>query len=126
MNSIKKHNLLIYFIAIVWFINGFFCKILNLVPRHQQIVGSILGEEYSFYLTKIIGVLEILMAFWILTQIKHRLNAIIQIIIIAIMNTLEFILVPDLLLWGKLNSLFALLFIIIIYCNEFVLNKKTT
>jgi len=40
------------------------------------------------------------------------------------MNTLEFILVPDLLLWGRLNSLFALLFISLVYYNEFVLNKK--
>ena len=40
------------------------------------------------------------------------------------MNALEFILVPDLLLWGKFNSLFALLLIAVIYINEFRLNKK--
>jgi inner membrane protein involved in colicin E2 resistance len=41
-----------------------------------------------------------------------------------VMNTLEFILVPDLLLWGKLNSFYALLFIGLVYYTEFVLNKK--
>ena len=40
------------------------------------------------------------------------------------MNTLEFFLAPDLLLWGKLNSLFAFIFIIAIYYSEFYLNKE--
>lgn len=64
------------------------------------------------------------MAVWILSNFKSRLNAIVQIVIVAIMNILEFILVPDLLLWGRFNSLFALVFIAVIWYNEFVLNKK--
>ena len=36
------------------------------------------------------------------------------------MNIWEFIIAPDLLLWGKLNSVFALLFIALIYFNEFI------
>lgn len=64
------------------------------------------------------------MAIWIVTGYKSRLNAIIQIIVIAVMNMLEFILVPDLLLWGKMNSVFALLLIGVIYYNEFVLTAK--
>jgi len=64
------------------------------------------------------------MAIWILSGFKRRLCAITQIIVIGTMNTLEFILVPDLLLWGRLNSLFALLFILLIYFNEFTINKK--
>jgi hypothetical protein len=66
------------------------------------------------------------MALWIVSRYKTKLNAITQIAIIAVMNTLEFILVPDLLLWGKFNSLFAFLLIIAIYINEFHLNKKQT
>ena len=64
------------------------------------------------------------MTVWILSNIKTRLNAITQITIVATMNTLEFILVPDLLLWGRLNTLFAFLFIVVVYFNEFYLNKK--
>lgn len=118
------NRILNYFIAAVWLANGLFCKVLNLVPRHQEIVGRILGDEYAFLLTTIIGFLEIAMAVWILSRFKTKLNAITQIVIIATMNTLEFMLVPDLLLWGKLNSFFALLFILVIYYNEFSLNKK--
>ena len=113
-------------IAAVWLANGFFCKVLNLVPRHQQIVARILGNEYSGLLTKAIGIAEIAMAVWILSGIKTRLNAVAQMIIIAIMNTIEFIVAPDLLLWGKFNSIFALMFICVIYVNEFSRNKKFT
>jgi hypothetical protein len=115
-----------YFIAIVWIINGLFCKVLNLVPRHQQIIARILGHTDDRTLTVLIGFAEMGMAVWIWSGIYTRLNAAIQIIVIAIMNILEFFLAPDLLLWGKANVIFALLFILLIYYNEFHLNKKFT
>ncbi len=113
-----------YLIAFVWIANGLFCKVLNLVPRHEQIVAKILGDEYPRPLTILIGISEIGMAIWFLSGIKPRLNTYAQIGIVAIMNLLEFILVPDLLLWGKINSFFAFLFILLVYFNHFYLNKK--
>ena len=124
MTEKTLYKTLTYLIATIWFVNGLFCKVLNLVPRHQQIVSEILGAEHSTLFTKLIGISEILMALWIVSGIKSRFNTIAQILIIATMNTMEFILVPDLLLWGKYNSLFAALFIAIIFSNEFVLHKK--
>ena len=126
MNNRKLYKILTFCITLVWILNGLFCKVLNFVPRHQQIVARILGVDYSRVLTILIGLSEILMAIWILSRFKPRLNAIAQISIVGLMNTLEFILVPDLLLWGKLNSLFALIFIMVVYFNEFYLNKKIT
>lgn len=117
------HTLLHYCIAVVWFINGLYCKVLNWVPRHQEIVARIVSHDFSRMLTVVIGLSEIVMAIWIVTRIHSRLNAITQIIVIAVMNTLEFILVPDLLLWGKFNALFAFLFILLIYYNEFYVPK---
>ncbi|RZL51101.1 MAG: hypothetical protein EOP00_01075 [Pedobacter sp.] len=122
MNS---HKLINYLIAGVWFLNGLFCKVLNFVPRHEEIVSRILGVNYSSLLTKTIGVLEILMAIWIVTGIKSRFNTIVQIVIIALMNMLEFWLVPDLLLFGRFNILFAFIFISIIYINEFYFKWKS-
>lgn len=113
-----------YSIAFVWIGNGLFCKVLNLVPRHEQIVASIVCVEFSRPFTIVIGMLEISMAFWFLSGLKSRFNALLQIGIVATMNILEFILVPDLLLWGKLNSLFAFGFIILVYLNHFYVNKK--
>jgi uncharacterized membrane protein YphA (DoxX/SURF4 family) len=118
------NKILTLLISVVWLANGLFCKVLNLVPRQEQIVARILGEDYSRPLTFLVGLSEVLMAIWVLSKFKSKLNAITQILIVVTMNTLEFILVPDLLLWGRLNSLFALLFIGLVYYNEFVLNKK--
>ena len=111
-------------IAAVWLMNGLYCKVLLQVPRHESIVAEILSIEYSRPLILMIGVSEILMAIWILTKFKSKINAILQIVIIGVMNILEFLLVPDLLLWGQLNAAFAVFFISLIYYNEFVLNRK--
>lgn len=124
MTNNKVHTIITYCIALVWILNGLFCKVLNFVPRHRQIISQILGDNYAQVFTIIIGFSEIVMAIWILSKFKHRLNALIQIAIVGVMNILEFILVPDLLLWGKLNSLFAFIFILVVYLNEFYLNKK--
>jgi len=119
-----RTQLLNYFIAAVWIINGLFCKVLNLVPRHQEIVSRILGNDHAKLFTIAIGISEIAMAVWILSGIRRRLNAIAQIIIIATMNVLEFILLPDLLLWGRFNALFAFLFMLLIFYNEFYDKNK--
>jgi len=124
MKNTGIHKILSYCIAGVWVGNGLFCKVLNLVPRHEQIVARILGENYSRPLTMLIGMSEIIMAVWIVSRYKTKLNAIAQITVVATMNTLEFILVPDLLLWGKLNSFFAFIFILLVYYNEFILNNN--
>ncbi len=110
-------------IALVWLVNGFLCKLLNWVPRHQLIVSRILGEEHAYIATKIIGILEILMSIWVLSNIKSRWCAITQIIIVAIMNSIEFFLVPEILLFGKSNAILAAILIVIIFLNEFVLNR---
>ncbi len=126
MTDKNIHKIVTYCIATIWLANGLLCKVLNFVQRHEQIVAEILGAAYSRPLTLLIGLSEIVMAIWIISGIKTRLNAIAQIVIIGTMNTLEFILVPEILLWGKVNSLFALLLIVAVYYNEFYLNKNLT
>lgn len=126
MTLLSPSVILNYSIALVWLANGLFCKVLNLVPRHQEIVAAILGQEHARFLTVAIGISEVLMAVWILSGIRSRLNALLQIVVIAVMNTLEFFLVPGLLLWGRFNAFFALLLILIIYYHEFHLKPKTS
>jgi len=108
-------KILNYFIALVWLVNGLVFKVLNLAPRHEQIVARILGGQYSRPLTFAIGVAEVGMAVWVLSGIQPRYNALVQIVIVAVMNLIEFFLVPDLLLWGRWNALYAGIFILIIY-----------
>ena len=118
------HKTITILIALVWLINGLYCKISNQVPRHEAIVAHILNTEHSRTLTIIIGFSEVCMAIWILSQYKQKCNAVIQIVIVLIMNIIEFTLVPDLLLWQKFNIVFALLFVTIVYLNNFHFNKK--
>lgn len=124
MTKARLHSVLVFITATIWLVNGLFCKVLNFVPRHEQIVSRILGDTYSRPLTIAIGMTEIVMAFWILSRYKSRLNAIAQITVIALMNAIELALVPDLLLWGKVNSFFAFLLIVLIYISEFKLKTK--
>ena len=114
-----------YLIAAVWLINGLFCKVLNLVPRHEAIVTRILHTNNARLLTLLIGLAEIGMAAWILTGVRQRLNVLVQIVLVANMNSLEYFLAPDLLLWGRINAVFAFAFIILIYYNEVEINKKS-
>jgi hypothetical protein len=120
------NKLLNYLIAAVWIVNGLFCKVLNLVPRHQEIVARIIGSAHAEVFTRTIGFSEMAMAVWILSGIRTKLNAITQIVVIATMNSLEFVLAPDLLLWGRFNALFAFLFILLILFNEFYLRNRQT
>lgn len=124
MKNQSLHRILTILISSVWLVNGLICKVLSLVPRHQQIVSEILGSEHSRFLTILIGLSEVVMAIWIISKYRSKFNAIIQIVIVAIMNLLEFLLVPELLMWGRMNSLFAFVFIFIVWYNEFILNKK--
>jgi uncharacterized membrane protein YphA (DoxX/SURF4 family) len=126
-NSIKTNlnKILTTLIALVWLVNGLFCKVLHLVPRHEMIVSRILGFVYAPFLTKLIGISEILLFIWILSNIKSRWCAITQILLIATMNIIEYNFAQDLLLFGKLNLVFASIFILVVYYNEFILNTDS-
>jgi len=41
------YTIVTYLIAAVWLVNGLFCKVLHLTPRHERIVARILGEGIS-------------------------------------------------------------------------------
>ena len=124
------YNWINYLLALVWLVNGLLCKVFYLVPRHQQIVERILNVADARLITLLIGFAETAMAIWILLGFWSRINAILQIFIIALMNLLEFFLAADLLLWGKANAIFALMFILLIYYKEFYffnkIDKRTT
>jgi hypothetical protein len=124
-SSLRIYRLLSACIAAVWLINGLWCKVLDQVPRHQEIVSRILGEEYARPLTMAIGFGEIAIALWIISGYTFRLHVLLQISLVITMNCLEFILAPDLLLWGRLNLLFALLFAGVVYFTFFMLRPKT-
>jgi hypothetical protein len=119
------HVVLSLLIAAVWLVNGLYAKLLNAVPRHQMIVASILGEDYSYWLTKAIGVAELVMVAWILSRILPRLCAVTQILIVMTMNILEVVLAKDLLLFGGFNVVWAAMFCGAVWLNEFIIRPRT-
>ena len=120
------HRIPSYCIATVWLINGLYCKVLGYVPRHELIVGKILGNEYAHVLINLIGISEILVSIWVVGKIKQRFCANFQIAIVMLMNIIEICVVRDLLMWGKLNIVFALFFVIFIWLHEYKFNPQTT
>ncbi|HWA06520.1 MAG TPA: DoxX-like family protein [Ignavibacteria bacterium] len=125
MKKTGIHRILTILISLVWLINGLYAKVLGFVPRHQEIVARILGSEISFVAVKVIGVLEICMFVWVISGKFSRLAAIMQIVIVITMNILEFVLVPDLLLFGRMNIIIALVFVSVVYVNEFIVKPKS-
>jgi len=85
-------------IGSVWLFHGLYSKILNGIPRHQLIVGRILGERFAGFATKVIGCLEILLGLWSFTGLAPVECAAVQTLTIVGMNTLEIILARELLI----------------------------
>lgn len=123
MNPVNRKNLLsisiLYLSFLVWSINGLVAKILNFVPRHEDIVARILSPTYARELIILIGIGELFIAVWILSGWKSRLCTWSQLFLIISMNALEFLLAPDLLLFGRFNIVIALMFCLLIYQNEY-------
>ncbi len=117
------YKLLTLSIAFVWLVNGLLCKVAHLVPRHQSIVARLLGEKHAVYLTTGIGILEIGMAGWILSRVYPRVCAVVQIGLVVMMNALEFVWASDLLLFGRMNAVVAVLFISVVYGHAFVVSN---
>ena len=112
------------FFTAVWLVNGVWCKIFDGVPRHREIVARILGEEHSLLLTRMIGFGEVMMALWILSGVRWKWSCAAQIVAVVMMNVIEFVMAPDLLLFGKFNSLIALTYITVVAWTGFHHPKK--
>lgn len=110
-------------LAAVWLVMGLLAKVLGAVPRHEEIVARVLGQEHAHALTQMIGIGEIGMAAWILSGILPRWCAATQIGLVLVMNAIELTLARDLLLFGAWNSVVALLFAAFLYGAVFAVKS---
>jgi hypothetical protein len=108
------HHVLTAALVAVWGINGLWCKVLGQVPRHQQIVASILGEGVAPVLVVLIGIAELIMVAWILSGRWPWLCTLAQVVVIMAMNIIEQVLAPELLLFGRFNLLLAVLLCVVV------------
>lgn len=82
----------------VWFVFGTIFKVFNLVPRHREIVATILGDELASLITVLIGLAETGLGLWFLVGFLPRTCATVQTVAIISMNSLELIYAHSLLL----------------------------
>lgn len=85
-------------IAAVWIFHGGFSKLLNGIPRHQLIVARILGEDIATSATYAVGIMELMLGVWALSERNRRACALAQTLAIASMNALEILFASDLLI----------------------------
>jgi uncharacterized membrane protein YphA (DoxX/SURF4 family) len=89
------------FVALVWLFHGLFNKLLGGSPRHLAIVQSVpaLDGRTGEVVLTLVGVLEILLAVWILSGRWARTCAAVQTVVLLTMNVLELMFARHLLLW---------------------------
>lgn len=85
-------------IGSVWVFHGLYSKLLNGIPRHRLIVGRVLGNKIAGTATKLIGVFEVLLGFWVFSGWERPSCAVVQTLALVGMNTLEIFLAGDLLI----------------------------
>lgn len=85
-------------ISAVWIFHGLYSKLLNGIPRHRMIIRRILGERVSGIAVIAIGIFEIALGVWAFTGWERIACAVIQTLVIAVMNALEILLARELLI----------------------------
>jgi hypothetical protein len=102
-------------IASVWLFQGLWCKLLRRAARHQEIVGTVpfLSGPQARQALSLLGVLECLLAAWVLSGFRAREAALIQTVLLASMNTAGLLwarsLIPDWMGMLLQNFVFLLL-----------------
>jgi hypothetical protein len=98
LQSDTFHTIAQVVIGSVWVFHGLYSKILNGIPRHQVIVGKILGASKAGIATKAIGLLEVLLGMWAFSGWQPVGCAVVQTGAIVAMNSLEIFLARELLI----------------------------
>jgi hypothetical protein len=75
-------------IAAVWIYQGLWCKLLGRMPHHQEIVGTVplLTPSRAHRALLGLGLLECLIAVWVLSGIRSREAALLQTFLLVAMN----------------------------------------
>ncbi|MGB6191282.1 MAG: DoxX-like family protein [Terracidiphilus sp.] len=75
-------------IALVWLYQGFWCKVLGGVPRHEAIVAAVpfIGSAAAGSALIALGLLESGIGLWVLSGCWMRQAAIVQTALLAAMN----------------------------------------
>lgn len=75
-------------IALVWFYQGLWCKVLGGVPRHEAVIAAVpfIGSAAGHSTLIALGLLECGIGLWVLSGRWMRQAAIVQTVLLAAMN----------------------------------------
>jgi hypothetical protein len=75
-------------IASVWLYEGLWCKILGRVQSQVEVVTAVprLGPRFGAPFLKALGVVEVLLAAWVMAGIAPAICAIVQITLLVLLN----------------------------------------
>jgi len=75
-------------VAAVWLYEGLWCKILGRLPSQAQVVASVpgLGSRFALPFLKALGVVEVLLAAWVLSGILPGACAITETAFLIVLN----------------------------------------
>jgi|GEM_PF-71213 len=106
-------RLLAALVASVWLCHGLVNKLLHGVPRHLAIVQAVpgLAGTAGEVALAMVGIVEILVAVWVLSGVRPRVCAVAQTIFLLSMNTLELAFAREHLLWPAMLVPVNLLFL---------------
>jgi len=102
-------------IGSVWVFHGLYSKILMGIPRHQEIVARVLGEEVAEWATYTIGAMEILLGLWAFSRWNRKACALVQTLALVSMNVLEIALARDLLISAAGMAVLNLAFLTLVW-----------
>jgi len=115
--NILSSKFVTYAIAAVWLLFGLLGKLVPITTTHNQIVARVFGSDVSGPITMAIGIGELFMALWVVSGRWSPICGWLQIALVVTMNCIELTIARDLLLWGPMNGIFALLFVSVVYLN---------
>ncbi|HZD49151.1 MAG TPA: DoxX-like family protein [Silvibacterium sp.] len=75
-------------VAAVWLYEGFWNKILGRAPREAQVVAAVprFGARYGQSFLKALGVVEVLLAVWVMSGIVPGTCAVVQVVLLIVLN----------------------------------------
>jgi DoxX-like protein len=76
-------------VAAVWLYEGVWCKLLGGEPNQARVVGAVpqLGPRFGGPFLKILGIVEALLALWVLSRLTPVVCALAQTVLLVALNT---------------------------------------
>ena len=76
-------------VGAVWLYEGFWCKLLGREPNQVRVVAAVpqLGARFGGPFLKMLGIVEVMLALWVLSRVAPVVCALAQTVLLVVLNT---------------------------------------